>query len=329
MKTKEKVLWLAVLAALAANIWLPRHLQQKYSWERDLSQRYAADFDKSAAEVKDYIRKYIPDVTDAQIEEWTSSGKLESMQIGRQTRYFHNAGPNLFRIVPSLKAIKDSVDGGNSPDLSKSGTRLDGHEAIDAVTIPAIMEEVSGKLAAGEDPATACLALPKRMRVRFSLTVPVNTLKSGKTLRCWLPFPRKDVARQTEVRFIEAGVDSTAYPQDRIVFSDPSCAHSSLYMEAKTDRYHDVTFYEVFEDVSRGEWHPLENAVILHRIRPLQGIHLGKGETCHLHGQDQVPGRLADARDNRPLPAGEGYLHLGGRLPMGKRQGVLDDREHT
>ena len=44
------------------------------------------------------------------------------------------------------------------------------------------MEEVSGKLAAGEDPATACLALPKRMRVRFSLTVPVNTLKSGKTL---------------------------------------------------------------------------------------------------------------------------------------------------
>lgn len=263
MKTKEKVLWLAVLAALAANIWLPRHLQQKYSWERDLSQRYAADFDKSAAEVKDYIRKYIPDVTDAQIEEWTSSGKLESMQIGRQTRYFHNAGPNLFRIVPSLKAIKDSVDGGNSPDLSKSGTRLDGHEAIDAVTIPAIMEEVSGELAAGEDPATACLALPKRMRVRFSLTVPVNTLKSGKTLRCWLPFPRKDVARQTEVRFIEAGVDSTAYPQDRIVFSDPSCAHSSLYMEAKTDRYHDVTFYEVFEYVSRGEWHPLENAVIL------------------------------------------------------------------
>ena len=74
MKTKEKVLWLAVLAALAANIWLPRHLQQKYSWERDLSQRYAADFDKSAAEVKDYIRKYIPDVTDAQIEEWTSAG---------------------------------------------------------------------------------------------------------------------------------------------------------------------------------------------------------------------------------------------------------------
>ena len=32
-----------VAVALAANIWLPRHLRLKYSWERDLSQRIAAD----------------------------------------------------------------------------------------------------------------------------------------------------------------------------------------------------------------------------------------------------------------------------------------------
>ena len=32
-----------VAVALAANIWLPRHLRMKYTWERDLSQRIAAD----------------------------------------------------------------------------------------------------------------------------------------------------------------------------------------------------------------------------------------------------------------------------------------------
>ena len=257
MKRSEIILWILVGIALAANIWLPRHMRQKYSWDRDLSQRLAVDFRRTREEVKDYISKYIPDVTDAQIDEWTRTGKLESMEIGKKTMYFRNAAPNLFRIVPELKVIRDSVD--------HVTDELSGHEAIDAVTIPAIKEAVNAALAStpAEGDVNPYLALPKRMRVRFSLTVPVNTLRPGKTLRCWLPYPRQDVARQTDVKFIEAGVDSTAYPSDKIVFSDPSCAHSSLYMEAKTNRYKDVTFYEVFEYTSYGEWHPVDPDLVL------------------------------------------------------------------
>ena len=258
MKRSEIILWILVGIALAANIWLPRHMRQKYSWDRDLSQRLAVDFRRTREEVKEYIAKYIPDVTDAQIDEWTRTGKLESMEIGKRTMYFRNAAPNLFRLVPELKAIKDSVD--------QVTDELTGHQAIDAVTIPAIKASVNAALAGQNTtaiPEEDYLALPKRMRVRFSLTVPVNTLRPGKTLRCWLPYPRQDVARQKDVKFIEAGVDSTAYPADRIIFSDPSCAHSSLYMEAKTNRYRDVTFYEVFEYTSYGEWHPVDSSLVL------------------------------------------------------------------
>ena len=258
MKRSEIILWILVGIALAANIWLPRHMRQKYSWDRDLSQRLAVDFRRTREEVKEYIAKYIPDVTDAQIDEWTRTGKLESMEIGKRTMYFRNAAPNLFRLVPELKAIKDSVD--------QVTDELTGHQAIDAVTIPAIKASVNAALAGQNTTAISeedYLALPKRMRVRFSLTVPVNTLRPGKTLRCWLPYPRQDVARQKDVKFIEAGVDSTAYPADRIIFSDPSCAHSSLYMEAKTNRYRDVTFYEVFEYTSYGEWHPVDSSLVL------------------------------------------------------------------
>lgn len=246
------ILWILVGIALAANIWLPRHIRQKYSWERDLSQRLAVDFCKTREEVKDYIRKYYPYVTDEQIDAWTESGKLESMVIGKRTMYFRNAAPNLFRLVPEMKAKKELIDG------QPSG----GHEEIDAVTIPAIKEEVLSRFDAGV-PGNPYLALPKRMRVRFSLTVPVNTLRPGKTLRCWLPYPRADVPRQTDIRFIEAGVDSVAFPMEKITFSDPSCAHSSLYMEAKTNRYKDVTFYEVFEYTSYGEWHPIEPTLVM------------------------------------------------------------------
>lgn len=252
MKKGEIALWTAVAILLALNIWLPRQMRHKYSWERDLSQRYAVDFDRTEKDVKNYIQEYIPDVTDAQIEDWTKSGKLESMVIGKRRMYFHSAAPNLFRIVPELAALKAEKD-------SSSG--LEGHQIIDSQTIPVIEKTVEDNLAAGKpDPY---YALPKRMRVTYRLTVPANTLRPGKHLRCWLPYPRSDVGRQTDVKFIEAGVNGVPYSKDKIIFSDPECAHGSLYMEAETQRWKDVTFYEVFEYVSCGEWHPIDSSKVL------------------------------------------------------------------
>lgn len=252
MKKGEIALWTAVAILLALNIWLPRQMRHKYSWERDLSQRYAVDFDRTEKDVKNYIQEYIPDVTDAQIEDWTRSGKLESMVIGKRRMYFHSAAPNLFRIVPELAALKAEKD-------SSSG--LEGHQIIDSQTIPVIEKAVEDNLAAGKpDPY---YALPKRMRVTYRLTVPANTLRPGKHLRCWLPYPRSDVGRQTDVKFIEAGVNGVPYSKDKIIFSDPECAHGSLYMEAEAQRWKDVTFYEVFEYVSSGEWHPIDSSKVL------------------------------------------------------------------
>lgn len=252
MKKGEIALWTAVAILLALNIWLPRQMRHKYSWERDLSQRYAVDFDRTEKDVKNYIQEYIPDVTDAQIEDWTKSGKLESMVIGKRRLYFHSAAPNLFRIVPELAALKAEKD-------SSSG--LEGHQIIDSQTIPVIEKTVEDNLAAGKpDPY---YALPKRMRVTYRLTVPANTLRPGKHLRCWLPYPRSDVGRQTDVKFIEAGVNGVPYSKDKIIFSDPECAHGSLYMEAEAQRWKDVTFYEVFEYVSCGEWHPIDSSKVL------------------------------------------------------------------
>ena len=252
MKKGEIALWTAVAILLALNIWLPRQMRHKYSWERDLSQRYAVDFDRTEKDVKNYIQEYIPDVTDAQIEDWTKSGKLESMVIGKRRMYFHSAAPNLFRIVPELAALKAEKD-------SSSG--FEAHQFIDSQTIPVIEKTVEDNLAAGKpDPY---YALPKRMRVTYRLTVPANTLRPGKHLRCWLPYPRSDVGRQSDVKFIEAGVNGVPYSKDKIIFSDPECAHGSLYMEAETQRWKDVTFYEVFEYVSCGEWHPIDSSKVL------------------------------------------------------------------
>ena len=57
MKKGEIALWTAVAILLALNIWLPRQMRHKYSWERDLSQRYAVDFDRTEKDVKNYIQE--------------------------------------------------------------------------------------------------------------------------------------------------------------------------------------------------------------------------------------------------------------------------------
>ena len=71
---------------------------KQYSWEADLHHRLLDDFSKTRDEVKAYIRKYIPNVTDQQMDAWEKTGELECRVIDGEKRYFHNAAPNLFRI---------------------------------------------------------------------------------------------------------------------------------------------------------------------------------------------------------------------------------------
>ena len=195
-----------------------------YSWKDDLQHRVELDFCKTRSEVKEYITKYIPDVTDNQIDSWTAQGCLEALTLNGETRYFRNAGPNLFRIDKSCRAIKEAADG----------------------------------------------AEPDKMRVRYTLTVKPDAVPDGETVRCWLPYPRTDVPRQKNVRFIEAGW--TSRPSDssdplyfrtelanaeELTFSGNWSAHSSLYMEAKASAGWPVVFYEEFEYESCAEWIPL------------------------------------------------------------------------
>ncbi len=77
----------------------------------DLHHRLLIDFNKSRDEVKAYIRKYIPDVTDEQMNRWEQTKALETMVIDGKKRYFHNAAPNLFRIDRECARIKAAKDG--------------------------------------------------------------------------------------------------------------------------------------------------------------------------------------------------------------------------
>lgn len=203
-----------------------------YSWDKDLAERLAIDFCEDADGIKSYIQKYTPDVTDEQIAQWTQSGQLEAMEIDGELKYFELAAPNLFRTDPASKAIKDAGNGEwELPDFEYDA----------APNYVAIANQVKGD--------AARIAEPKRMRVKYSITVDPDVVPAGKTIRCWMPFPRTDVERQKDVKLLSTS-------DKNFTMSDPSCAHSTLYMEATAVAGQPTVFEEEFEYTSYGEWHP-------------------------------------------------------------------------
>jgi len=215
---------------------------KNYDWNADLQNRISADFPKSETQITDYIRRYIPDVTPAQIAGWEKSGALEFKVIDGQKRYFVNADANLFRVDPRCKAVKDSIDAATHKPF------LDGQEKIDSVSLPAIISCVkqSGNK----------YALQKKFKIRYTLTVDADAVPEGEIVRCWLPFPRKDVQRQTDVRFI-------ASSEQKIKFAPEGSTHSTLYMEKKAVKGKPTVFWEDFEYASRGEWNNLSADKVL------------------------------------------------------------------
>ena len=111
---------------------------------------------------------------------------------------FRNAGPNLFRVDSTCYDIK----------IAKEGTSPSGSEKVNMENLPEIISAVKKEGKA--------IVEPKRMRVTYTLTVDTNAVPAGKIIRCWLPYPRQDQARQQDVKFISAS-------EPQYTFSSPEC----------------------------------------------------------------------------------------------------------
>ena len=223
----------AIALVLLASACGTKQEKSSYNWEEDLQHRIKRDFRLTEAQVKQYIQKYIPDVTDEQMRQWEESKALECMIIDGEKRYFRNAGPNLFRIDSACINVK--LAQGNLPE-EKS-------DIANKENLPEIIKAVKKS----GDP----IAAPKRMRITYTLTVDTNAVPAGEMIRCWLPYPRTDHPRQTDVKFISAS-------QPDYIIAPEEYAHTTLYMEKRAVQGEPTVFSETFEFTAHGEWHNLK-----------------------------------------------------------------------
>ncbi len=199
---------------------------------KDSLHRVELDFCRTRDEIVSWIetnRGFTP--SDSLLAAWEESKALEFRIIDGEKRYFRNAAPNVFRVDASARAL-------SLIPAPKSDTPRD------SLLIEAFNNKAPTRL-------KGKYLLPEKTVVaRYTLTVDADAAADGEKVRAWLPFPRKDIGRQTKVKLL-----STSQPD--YILSDDKTAHTSVYMEQTAEAGKPTVFGIEFEFVSQGEWFDL------------------------------------------------------------------------
>ena len=203
---------------------------------KDVMHRIRLDFRKDKASVIEYVQKYYPDVNDKMLTCWESSQALEYKVIDGKKWYYNRASSNLFRLDKEAVVRKSEVDQPDGNDKAVLKTHL-----------PDIVNQLgkSGKTQ----------AQPVKMQVKYELILNPNAVPDGEVVRCWLPYPREDHRRQSNIQLLSVNAGN-------YVISPPQYAHSTIYME-KTANKDEPTYFTVdFSYQHAPEWFNLQGKTI-------------------------------------------------------------------
>jgi len=178
--------------------------------EKEINRRIALDFNKNLDDVLLEIREIYPNVSEEQIRNWENSRALEFVEIDSKKRYFRRAARNLFRIDKEAKKLY----------IEKFGDEKAGRNEF-------LKEYLHNKEQRTKS---------KDFVFTFQLKVAANAVPSGEIIRCWLPFPRKDVDYQQNVKLISVNSDKFQLSENSV--------HQTIYFE-KIAKKDEETIFEV------------------------------------------------------------------------------------
>ena len=203
-----------------------------YIQKKDSLYKLRSDFRRTKDEMIAYVERYYGDSALVKVNGWIKDGTLEYRVIDGDTLFFRNAAPNVFRVdKEAIARASVGDDGGRSQD------------SVLNANLPEILAAPSGQIAA-----------PKKMKVRHHITVKADAVPAGDTLRVWIPMPRPDVARQTDVQLLGSS--------DSVTVSPLEYGHYSAYMERVAEAGKPTEFYVDYQYTCWGQHFDLEGVEI-------------------------------------------------------------------
>ncbi len=210
-------------------------------WKADsmaeIAKRIALEFTVTEDKIDSLLLISIPDYDQSQRSKWEEAGWLEYRIINGEKRYFNRAASNLLllRNFHLNRPYRDSLIARNPAIIFRKN-----HTA-----------EIIKKSTNSFSPV-----VPVYVEVIYTITVKPDAVPPGATIRCWMPFPKENRERQTEVYL--TGISN----EDNFLLSPDSMVHRTIYMEEKARRGIPTIFQIAFSFFSYGQYFDPE------RIKP-------------------------------------------------------------
>ena len=181
-------------------------------FQRERMRRILIDFSLTASDVKDRLRRQIPDLTDEEFARWDEHGLLERQLIDGRLLYFNRSPSNLFRLSAEARdrrAVQTPLRDGPMETLNAH------HREVRQAALDAEAKSV----------------LPQRIRVTQSLTVDADAVPAGETVRAWIPLPRELPGHQEGFRIVASEpAEREVAPEDvlqrTVYFEKPAVANA-------------------------------------------------------------------------------------------------------
>jgi transglutaminase-like putative cysteine protease len=193
-----------------------------------IAERIAVDFSLTEDQIDSRLIKNIGNYSAEDKASWEKMGWLECRIIDGEKKYFNRAASNLslIRSFHDQRTERDSLIARDSAILfRKRHTELI-IKASENQTVPSV---------------------PVEMTIYYTLTVKPDVVPAGETVRCWLPYPKENHARQSEVYLL-------AVSNEDFYLSPDTMTHRTLYMENKAEKGLPVVFGFVCRYKSSGQY---------------------------------------------------------------------------
>ncbi len=226
-----------IVSELNSNPNLTESDRLNLQFELERMRRIRQDFTKNEKDILDYVKKYVPAVNKSDLRKWEASNALEALTIDGEKWYFNSAAPNLFRLEPTLKALKQRADSLELVASPREKFALDEH--IQKIMTTAIR---MGKR----------YVCPVNLKIKHSISVPANVVPAGKVIRCWIPFPRDIAGRQVAIKLLSTD------PQRYIIADNEMTLQRTIYFEKVTVKDSVTNFLVEYSYQSYGVYVPIE-----------------------------------------------------------------------
>lgn len=204
---------------------------------RNKMDRIELDFSKTEAEIRKELLVYFDELKTEQMNEWETSGNLEMRLIDGTKRYFRNAVPNLFRVDAVAREAK----------IKKDGNYDDPLVAFRLKNTDFIVKNIQQ----GHSPEE----MKHRFLIEYTIILQPDAVPANEQVRCWLPFPRESVPRQSNIKLLSVNSDDYRV-------ADNSALQRSLYMEKVAVAGEPTMFHFSAEFETLPQWIPVTPEMI-------------------------------------------------------------------